>query len=292
MADYLAAHELLVDCILHTGDIADVKNPHAASGAEHDAAEGDVSDMISALENICSRVFYIPGNHDPRALFALTDLHSQRGTAGKERNTRGGMYDHALTPIAVSVQGDAVELADGLWLVGEGGSVDSVRTDDLQTVVYKGFPYSGGDDPIGFKMMLSLQHEVPPGSCVLFATHCGPFGAWTAIDSRPEVQAHMGSRSIVGALEQACATHRVVGVLHGHTHPSPGVCGVDVASGRSNTSVTVSNCGSLMEGRFSVVRLARDPKIENAEWMLANIKHFDLNEVLPSPSHGDDAGNG
>ena len=71
-------------------------------------------------------MLYIPGNHDPKTLF--------------EENKK------ALTPTSANIHNAFVQLADGLMLLGLGGSVPAFKkTPDSSEEVWSPYPWKDGD---------------------------------------------------------------------------------------------------------------------------------------------------
>lgn len=58
------------DLVLCCGDLTNYVNAMKDDEAETAKAEAEVSQVLRTLENICGRVVYVPGNHEPPCCFA------------------------------------------------------------------------------------------------------------------------------------------------------------------------------------------------------------------------------
>lgn len=252
IADWLYDRRIVVDIVLHSGDIGDLSDPRAAPDEQHVSAEGDLSDCLSALENISCRLFYIPGNHDPQSTF---------------RSPAPQMSTHSR-----NVHDAPLRIAPDLFLLAAGGSCDSpYLAPQSDPIGFVGYPYDGAKEAF-YEASLGRQwSQLPPGVDVLVMTHPGPRGSRTTIwnDSiemgSPGVAAFLGSHAT--AHEQATDEgRRILANLHGHTHPGFG-CGSLPGCG-----CPVSNAGSAHEGRFSLLHLSRPSA--SARWAVADIQHL------------------
>eukprot|EP01027_Heterolobosea_sp_BB2_P003314 GEZU01005039.1.p1 GENE.GEZU01005039.1~~GEZU01005039.1.p1 ORF type:complete len:335 (-),score=54.73 GEZU01005039.1:26-1030(-) len=272
-----------LDCILVAGDIADLPSKDIGKAEKEAASEGDASAVLTALENIHPKVYYIPGNHDPHSLFD-SDI---------------GGTPPQLTPLSKNIHGAVISLAPGLYIAGLGGSVDSFKEEDPKGYPYwKGFPYPTEamikdqldqlDDrlhaavnehlaDIGDPSLTSDQDEGNNNTnnrnrCVILMTHCGPAGCSTALyEDEKRLRILMGSSAVRELLESSFMQQHVFLNIHGHTHPGFGVSKV----GR----VQVLNPGSLKENRFALLRLRKSSGIANSgSWALESVEFVCLPE--------------
>ena len=57
------------DCVLVSGDIANVNHDGSDTPAVELQAEDNIRDVFKELENFLVPIYYIPGNHDPKCLY-------------------------------------------------------------------------------------------------------------------------------------------------------------------------------------------------------------------------------
>lgn len=112
----------VADVLLCAGDIAHrtVAPDSDADTAACTAAAADMSAVLMALENVCARLVYVPGNHDAPCAFAAPPP--------------------ALTVHACNAHGRHVRVLPGLVVVGLGGSAPAVSAG--QPVRWSAYPYA------------------------------------------------------------------------------------------------------------------------------------------------------
>lgn len=131
----------VADVLLCAGDIAHRSVPAdgaaAATAADTETA-ADMSAVLMALENVCARLVYVPGNHDAPCAFAVPPP--------------------ALTVHACSAHGRVVRVLPGLVVVGLGGSAPAASAG--QPVRWSAYPYAD-DAALGAALACALN---PPGT--------------------------------------------------------------------------------------------------------------------------------
>ena len=112
----------VADVLLCAGDIAHrtVAPDSDLDTAACTAAAADMSAVLMALENVCARLVYVPGNHDAPCAFAAAPP--------------------ALTVHACNAHGRHVRVLPGLVVVGLGGSAPAVSAG--QPVRWSAYPYA------------------------------------------------------------------------------------------------------------------------------------------------------
>lgn len=111
----------MADVLLCAGDLAQrvVAEGADADAAASAAASADMSVVLAALENVCARLVYVPGNHDAPCAFAAPPP--------------------ALTLHACNAHGRHVRVLPGLVVVGLGGSAPAVSAG--QPVRWSAYPF-------------------------------------------------------------------------------------------------------------------------------------------------------
>ncbi|KJE95359.1 hypothetical protein, variant [Capsaspora owczarzaki ATCC 30864] len=211
------------------------------------AFEGDMSTVIGALENICTSVYYIPGNHDPRTTFERNPLPK-------------------LTSFSTNIHRRVVRISRDLVFAGYGGSVPSFQNGQ---VLWSGYPHATDDvvrEPL--QRLLTLGNDdsgIQHSDSVILMTHFGPDGIDTTLDrSDPLAPVHTGSKSLTAVLRNSPLNIPLH--IHGHTHNSPG----RVTIGKT----IVFNPGSLTESRFALLTLERSLNLHR--WVLSSSTFLDL----------------
>ena len=119
------------DYIFNLGDIItipDGQQDDPEIGAEKEKL---ITQILSKLEKISENVLYIPGNHDPKSLYSQEPPQ--------------------LTEKSKNLHMKNVKIGDNLLVLGLGGSISNVATDekdyhkykiaDYNNIVWKGYPY-------------------------------------------------------------------------------------------------------------------------------------------------------
>ena len=223
-----------IDIVLSPGDLTTAEH-----GEERYAPRA--SNVLAALATIAP-VIFVPGNHDPLSYF--------QGQNASSASVAGVLNAH----------GRLLELADGLWLSGWGGS--STATDETGRAVWPGFPFA--DEATNAAGYAALQRPAQPIDSLVVMTHCGPAGSGTTAVSSvdpnslsfdsPGMRAggsiESGSSALRSHLSSRWVQKQATVSIHGHTH---------VGVGQSHVGrVPVVNAGSLRYGgRFALLDLQR-----------------------------------
>ncbi|KAL0491072.1 metallophosphoesterase YsnB [Acrasis kona] len=252
--DYLARHTVNIDVILVPGDICNIKGAEYTEKAAQIKAEDDTQNILWSLEQITSKVYYIPGNHDPDSLL---ENQSQ------------------LTKNSTNVHKKVVELAPDLLLAGFGGSVPSYYAPELRKQAWVGYPFKEEEEfkaewsPF-FNEHIKDKFSSQPNAQLLLMTHVGPSGSDT-VRYHPSLDDHIilsGSDTLQETFKQELDFQaKTVLNVHGHTH---------LGKGQSQyTNIPVVNPGSLKEGNWAILTLER---VDQKPWELVSTQllHFNV----------------
>jgi Icc-related predicted phosphoesterase len=283
ISDYLFSRKIAVDTVLVTGDLVSIGDGSRGDEVVESIGEGLAVDVLVALENICSKLVFVPGNHDPQSQFAKDP----------KKLTSSSLNAHMKT----------VRLGPDLVAVCAGGSVPAYQDGEL---VWIGYPFATDD---GFskivkelesmvgsrtssetkekaskktkkgtkddldgppRVFVPTESHVEPDDMIILMTHAGPSDVSTTTVLTPLLRGCSpvvsGSLSLRKMLLQKTIQDRVMINIHGHTHESPGM----VTLG----SLPVSNSGAVSHGRFSLVRVHRlNPK---SPWSLLSVEHVSI----------------
>ena len=217
------------------------------------ASEGDMSAVISALENIQCRVAYVPGNRDPATTAPNPPAVGEAPSAPPR-----------LTPHSCNVHRRCLRLAPDLILVGFGGGhrtstdadvdakadADAALHDALAALLdLDAAAASAAPPPPAGASRLGLDRVLPGDAVVLLtfaaaATEPGPAAAGAAAAPAN------GSAGLAALLRHPAAQARVC--LHAHS-------GAGAGSGRLGSAglIPVVDPGSLAAGAYALLTLAR-----------------------------------
>eukprot|EP01028_Stygiella_incarcerata_P000593 TRINITY_DN1087_c0_g1_i1.p1 TRINITY_DN1087_c0_g1~~TRINITY_DN1087_c0_g1_i1.p1 ORF type:complete len:366 (-),score=101.96 TRINITY_DN1087_c0_g1_i1:1701-2684(-) len=285
ISDYLFSRKIEIDTVLVTGDLVSIGDGSRGDEVVESIGEGLSVDVLLSLENICSKLVFVPGNHDPQCLFA------------KEPKK--------LTSSSVNAHMKTVRLAPNLVAVCAGGSVPAYQDGEL---VWIGYPFASDEEfskvvkdlesmildkrpseskdkaPTSKDMKKDPKKEeedlegpphvfvptpsqVEPGDSIILMTHAGPSDVSTSVVLTPLIRGGSpvvsGSPSLRKMLLQKSVQDRVMINVHGHTHESPGL----VTLG----SLPVSNSGAVSHGHFSLIRVHR--LNQTSPWTLLSVEH-------------------
>ena len=248
-----------IDAVVCTGDLTTmpIDATSAAQPTVRREYDARAARALRALVAFGKPVYFVPGNHDPPALFS---------------NASGA------DPVAGArnAHGRALRLAPGLRAVGWGGSSAAVEGG---AQVWPAHPYAEAEVAAGYERLLraadaSSAADCPDAGCaLLWLVHCGPAGIGTSavnsVDaddlSKPGVRPQpidAGSGALRAVLSRDSVQRRAVLAVHGHTHAGVG----SAFLGR----VLVLNPGSLRHGgQFGLLRLERAADGDGAGWDVA-----------------------
>ena len=203
-----------------------------AAAVDEGFFEGMAQRVLAALAGVCPRVLYVPGNHDPPAMFAAED--------------------------DANVHGRVLQLAPGLHVAGWGGSVQAVEAGQ---VVWQPYPCPDEALPARLEHLQAAVAALPDSDRVILLTHNGPAGSSTALVTGPDPNSlttpglrandiYTGSAALRALLTAPATQARCVLNVHGHTHQALGLARLG--------GVPVLNPGSLPYTRsFAHLTLVR-----------------------------------
>jgi Icc-related predicted phosphoesterase len=243
-----------IDAIILSGDICNLKGAEYTDEQCLKKAEQDIDNIVQALQMICEKVYFIPGNHDPLSSF--------------EQNT---------IPHGVNIHNTAIQLADGLVIAGFGGSVPAFYDESRgNQLVWEGYPFTTEDEYEKEFVPFINQKVLSSESSVLLVTHVGPHQSDTVKVRRrnseptekPYYIIYSGSATVQKQLERTELQDKVVLNVHGHTHDSKGSTMLD--------QIPVVNAGSLKEGNWGIVTLARRDESVSNSWFVKGVQLYHL----------------
>ena len=241
----LATQGIKVDYVLVSGDISTMPMKIDSTDLEKISKyEDSVVDILSEVSNISPNVVYIPGNHDPIRFFRKSEIPF-------------------IKESIVDIHTNVFRLSDGLVVAGFGGSLPGYKSGEK---VWDGFPYTTTElfeaDIESFLASIfssKLDSVISPNDVIILMTHVGPDGFPSAIDfTHPTDPITCGSVALRKCMETS-AQGRVILNIHGHTHAGVGHNRVG--------SITVSNPGSLQEGRYALYKVSS----KEGKWSIISI---------------------
>ncbi|KAH3760357.1 ser/thr phosphatase family protein [Pelomyxa schiedti] len=227
-----------IDLILLPGDLGSFKSTDVSIPEKCCECEGEMSSVIGYLENLCTRVVYIPGNHDAPSTYTLPTPR--------------------LTTNSVNIHGLCIRIAPNLVIAGFGGSMPAQKGG--VEYEYGAFPFRR-DDQISEGVVQALSStETPsipistsicPTDSIILMTHVGPSNSSTTVDNVSVPCVYAGSNSLAGLLSESKWAQQTILNVHGHTHKAPGACYVG--------KIPVLNGGALQLETFALVTLEKSP---------------------------------
>lgn len=251
------------DYIFNLGDIItipDGQQDDPEIGAEKEKL---ITQILSKLEKISENVLYIPGNHDPKSLYSQEPPQ--------------------LTEKSKNLHMKNVKIGDNLLVLGLGGSISNVATDekdyhkykiaDYNNIVWKGYPYiNDKDKPDFFKCEELLNTDIEAAfnslpqdnSQVILISHSGPFSSPSSTSIENNTVIYSGSISIDKLVLNN--NNKIMSVCHGHTHRGKGYMKLGLSD--------IINPGALKFGDFGKMELNYDNI--NKEWRITKIERLSL----------------
>eukprot|EP00026_Physarum_polycephalum_P014189 Phypoly_transcript_14677.p1 GENE.Phypoly_transcript_14677~~Phypoly_transcript_14677.p1 ORF type:complete len:287 (+),score=22.88 Phypoly_transcript_14677:112-972(+) len=241
LGEWLSQRKREIDFIICSGDLTnfDPANEHIPELVS--ACEGEMSSVISGLENVCGRVVYIPGNHDAKT--TLVETQQSR-----------------LTMHSINLHYKCLRIAPDLVLVGLGGSLPGYKGDQQEWV---GFPFQTEEQikaALDTILRGPLAHSSSQGDCisekdtVVLVSHVGPHDASTTVDQviidAEPIQS--GSKALRSLLLEPAMQKRIMLNIHGHTHHALGMTRLG--------KMFILNPGSLRTGHFGILSLRKLPE--------------------------------
>lgn len=204
--------------------------------------ESIAREELLKLESLSVPVLYIPGNHDAPSLY--TDKPT-------------------LTKQSVNIQGKAYKLAEGIQIVGFGGSVPGYIKGKEH---WPGWPYKS-EEEYATKFKEIAQIHLNYTTQTLLATHVGPFSSSTSRDTFekfPEII--KGGCKYLDEVNMK-EENNILANLHGHIHEG---------TGRANLHrKEIINPGSVKQGNFAILRLGRGPSLQRWDVKSLELISFD-----------------
>lgn len=219
------------------------------------------------------------------------------------------MFENKLTQPKENihlVHNSIVELREGLYLAGFGGSVPSFHISPpelVSTRAWKGYPHST-DEAYGKELAplverMKTEMNQPSSSSMptttlstsrssevnteqqepkeashyrqyIFMTHNGPANCDTTLFQKVDITSPKiisGSDALRGFIEQTELQSSCVCLVHGHTH-------LFRPSSSLVGTLPIVNPGSLMEGNFAVIQLERQTHLENRPFLLESVTSY------------------
>lgn len=225
------------DVVLVLGNVANMVNKFRNDYFAENEAIRQLADTIKFLSDYIEKpIFYIPGNTEPTATYNF-------------------MIE---IPESVNLHKRAVQLEDGLVLIGLGGSIP-VKEGDKD--VLEGYPYASSEE---FSKDLTACVEAAtktfgPNTNFLLLTHIGPEEAGTAMVNLGKSQVNGGCKGISELLK----SNKIIGHIHGHSAISEGL------TKPFGPSIPIINPGGLVAGRFGEISLRRSI---DGTWKIADVQ--------------------
>jgi len=277
LKEWHTMHNKVYDYIFLTGDILRLNYPENEQAEFIAKSEAEISAIISFLENMCLKVIYLGGNHDPKTLFSDASL--------------------CLTIKSTNIHKKSIKVCNDLYIFGLGGSVPTIGSkncvdsedfipyvdvdpETIKDVVWQGYPYQNSYEKPDYytsdkiytkeltesyektKQSISNDNKTENIKFILL-THNGPFYSASSIMEYNGKCVYMGSIGLSKFMKRY--KDDILLNVHGHTHSGKGLYCFG--------STPVINPGALTLGSFSSITLKRDC---NDEWYLFSSEFVDL----------------
>ncbi|KAG2370803.1 hypothetical protein C9374_006001 [Naegleria lovaniensis] len=287
----LDKNQVKVDIVLCPGDIVNIKTKEEYKSKEFQLESlKNVEKIAQGMLSFAPKAYLIPGNHDPDAMF-------------ENKLTQPNENIHLI-------HNSIVELREGLYLAGFGGSVPSFHISPPElasTRAWKGYPHST-DEAFGnelsqliermkaFRQVPSSSSSEPPSHMTttetpqqqqpqpqqlqpqqaqqshqfIFMTHNGPANCDTTLFQKVDIT----SPKIISGSDA------LRGFIEQTELQSSCVCLIHGHTHlfRPSSSLVgtlpIVNPGSLMEGNFSVIQLERQTHLENGPFLLESVTSY------------------
>ncbi len=245
LAQWLKTTEANYDVVLLAGNMANMINKKRKDfGAEAEATEQLAQTLQFFMEHTKKPVIYIPGNTEPSATYSF----------------------ELEIPGAINAHKRAVQLDEGLVLVGLGGAMP-VQKEGKD--VLEGFPYQKDED---FAKDLTTCFESAtktfgPNVDYVLLTHVGPSDCPTTDAYIAKDKLAVGSKALAEALKK----NSVICNIHGHAALNEGL------AKPFGPSLPVINPGGLVSGRFGELTLRRTM---TGKWKVAAVQFHNLDAML------------
>ena len=232
-----------------------------------------IKNILQLLETLCKRIFYIPGNHDPKILFS-------------KNSPQLALYSQ-------NIHKKIIEIEDNLLLIGIGGCIPNFYSDseknfhtfnyDLENInknciQYKGFPYCNDykeiniikSDEMYLNDIIEIFQEYEQmkykNKQIIFLSHSGPIwsdSSNTFVNGRVKYCGSSNLQKFFNLNHEKFLLN-----IHGHTHKSVGLM--------SLFNLKIINPGSLLKGNFGEIILKKNKK----KWETKNISFYKINYLM------------
>ena len=234
-----------------------------------------IKNILQLLETLCKRIFFIPGNHDPKIFFT--------------KNTP------QLTLYSKNIHKKIIEIEDNLLLIGIGGCIPNFFSEneknfhtfnfDLnniskKNIQYKGFPYCNNFEDVNYiksdEMYLNdikdifeeIKKSKNKNKQIILLSHSGPIWSDTSNSFNQGKVKYCGSQNLQKIINMNY--NKILLNIHGHTHKSIGLMSL------FNTKIV--NPGSLRKGKFGEIIIRKNENIN--QWEVKSIQLKNINLIL------------
>ncbi len=243
LAQWLKAAKPQYDVVLVAGNMANMVNAQRKDPASEYQATNQLVDTLTFLkEHVQKPVIYVPGNTEPSAT-----------------------YTYELdVPFATNAHKRAVQLDEGLVLIGLGGALP-VQKDGKDKL--EGYPYKKEED-YAHELDNCLETAMKifgPETDYILLTHMGPMDSTTT-------EAHFGAEKLkVGSKSQGEALSKyassILCNIHGHSVAGEGL------TKPYSSELSVINPGGLTNGKFGEMTLTRG---FSGKWKVSEVNFRNL----------------
>ena len=234
-----------------------------------------IKNILLLLETLCKRIFFIPGNHDPKIFFTQNSPQ--------------------LTLYSQNIHKKIIEIEDNLLLIGIGGSIPNFFSDneknfhtfnfDLNNISktniqYKGFPYCNNfkevnyikSDEIYLNDIKEIFEEIKKSNNqnkqIILLSHSGPIWSDTSNTFTQGRVKYCGSQNLQNIIN--LNSNKILLNIHGHTHKSIGLMNL--------FNYKIVNPGALRKGNFGEIILRINKSIN--KWEVKSIQLKKINLIL------------
>ena len=234
-----------------------------------------IKNILQLLETLCKRVFFVPGNHDPKIFFTQNSPQ--------------------LTLYSQNIHKKIIEIEDNLLLIGIGGCVPNFFSDkeknfhtfkfDLNNISkndiqYKGFPYCNNFKEINYiksdeiylndikEILEEIKKSNNQNKQIILLSHSGPIWSDTSNTFTQGRVKYCGSQNLQNIIN--LNSNKILLNIHGHTHKSIGLM--------SCLNSKIVNPGALMKGKFGEIILRKNKNL--SQWEVKSIQLKKINLIL------------
>ena len=245
LARYLHETKIVYDVVVVAGNMANMINKKRKDYmAETEACEQLAETLRFLTEYTGKQVIYVPGNTEPSAVYSF----------------------EIEIPGAVNAHKRAVQLDEGLVLIGLGGSIP-VQKEGKD--VMEGFPYQK-DEEFTKDLTSCLENATKnfgPGMNYILLTHMGPAESPLSDAFIAKEKLAVGSKGLAEALKK----NEFVCHIHGHSAINEGL------ARPFGPALPVINPGGLVAGRFGEITLRRNM---TGKWKVEGVQFHNLDAMI------------